>query len=352
VSVTFEYETAFGDQELDLLVVVDDSPAVAGVASTLPAKLADYADVLASLPNGQPPLHAAFISGTISADDGTPPPNRALSCGVAAPDQFLTAKFCGVDQNFTGAPRDAFSCSADYGAASHGTFQPLEAAHRALAGGLAGRTPFFTPGAGLAIVIVAGQDDASAPEGTAKPVADYLAELTALAPLAFFPIAIGPSGCPMGGPVSQVSTPRLDEFVNGGGGAMQSICDPSFKPSLASLASPAGVLDEAVLPCLKGIRDLDQNQPGLQASCSTEDDVIEADGTHVESVLPMCDAVASVQPCLSLVPDPGPLRQGCWVPQIKRPPDSVASCGPQATSDRITCVACVDPSSPGCAPSE
>jgi len=355
-SVVFDFSTAYGNQELDMLVVVDDTPAVAGVAATIPARLAAYADVLPTLvPGGQPPLHVAVISGTIPSDGCAPPASRAAGCGVAAPDQFLASKFCGTGPNFSGAVSDAFACLADFGATGCGTFQPLEAVHRVLAGpadgALAGNTPFFTPGAALAVVIVAGQDDASAPDGTLKPAADYVAELTALAPLSLYPIVIGPPGCPIGGAVPPVYTPRLNQLVSAGNGVAQSICDPSFKPSLTALATRSGVLDEEMRPCMKGVRDMDPGQPGLQPSCVTQDDVTEADGTHVPSVLPMCDDTASVLPCLQVVPDPGPLRNGCWVPQIKRPPDDVAACGPQATFDRITCAACLDSSSPGCTPS-
>ncbi len=339
-----------------MLVVLDDTPAVAGVASTIPSKLAQYPDLLAKLfPGGQPPLHAAFIPGTVPSGGCAPPPNRAASCGVPEPDQFLASKFCGIDPDFTGSASDAFSCLADYGASDCGTFQPLEAVHRALAaradGGLTGQVPFFTPGAALAVVIVAGQDDASSPGGMLKPVDDYLAELTRLAPLSFVPVVVGPSGCPDGGPVAPVDLPRLAAFVNGGAGVMQSICDTSFKQWLTTVAAASTAFEEGVTLCLKGIKDMDPGQPGLQASCTVQDDVTEADGRHVSSLLPVCDAAESVRPCLSLTPDPGPLRQGCWVPRIVRPADPVASCGPQAMADQVSCVACTDSSSPGCAPS-
>jgi hypothetical protein len=330
VTLTYVLTAAVGGQGLDLLVVVDDTPAVAAVAGGIPAKFADYPDLIARLPrNGPPPMHVAFISGTIPSAGCTPPPNRAASCGVAAPDQFLASR-CGAQQNFAGAASDTFSCLADYGSTGCGTFQPLEAVHRALAdaadGGLAGTSPFFTPGAALAVLVVAGQDDASE-----KPVSDYLAELTALAPYVFFPLVIGPP-----------DVPRLAEFASGGG--MTSLSDPSFDRALAPLRSQLPL--DVVVPCLKGIKDMDPSQPGLQASCVTEEDAIYADGTRPSATLPVCDATSSVQPCLWLAADP--TREGCWVPQIKRPPDSVDPCGPESRSDVISCVACANSTDPGC----
>jgi hypothetical protein len=347
-TVSVLFQTSASPQALDMLVVVDDTPAVGAIASSVPSRIAEFADVLAGAVNGQPPFHFAVIPGTVASGDCVPPPNRSASCGVAAPDQFLTSDYCSVDPNFQGPERDAFSCLSDYGAAGCGTFQPLEAVHRALAdaaqGGLAGRSSFFTPGDALAVIIVAGQDDASALGGTTKPVADYLMELEALAPNTFFPIVIGPPGCPAGGPIEPVDIPRLSEFA--GRGVIASVCDASFKYALASLFSQAGGF--IVPPCLKGVKDMDLTEPGLQASCVTQDDVTEADGSHVSTSLPMCDATASVQPCLTLVASSW--SGGCWIPQITRPPDRVAACGPWATRDRVTCTGCTDPADPACAP--
>ena len=169
-----------GGPEMDVLVVVDDTAAVGGIASSLPARLAALAPVFAAYAPGQPPLHVAFIPGTVPAAGCQPPANRAAACGVA-PDSFLAAGYCNVNPNFDGSLADAFACLADYGASDCGSFQPLEAARRALMNaardGDGARPPFLTPGAGLAILIVAGQDDASP-----DPVETYVSAFAALAP--------------------------------------------------------------------------------------------------------------------------------------------------------------------------
>jgi hypothetical protein len=332
--------------------VVDNTPALAAIAADIPSRLAGFADVLAAArrgtAEGPPPFHIAFIPGTLPSTGCLPPPSRAAACGVAAPDQFAASDYCGTDPNFTGPASDTFGCLGGYGAGGCGTFQPLEAARRALAdaaqGGLAGRSPFFTPGDALVVIVVAGQDDASTSGGATRPVADYVSELAALAPNAFIPVVIGPPGCPDGGPIAPVQVPRLAEFASLGG--LTSVCDASFNGALTPIFG--GLSVDTGRTCLKGVRDMDPAAPGLQPSCVTQDDVTEADGTFFSASLPLCDASASVEPCLSLVQDP--LTAGCWIPRITRPPDRVAACGPQATRDRVTCAGCTDPSDPSCQP--
>ncbi|HSS38354.1 MAG TPA: hypothetical protein VLT58_06260, partial [Polyangia bacterium] len=327
-------------EELDLLVVVDDTANAAPVASAFPAKLAQLADVLAHDIRGQAPLHVAFIGGSVGSAGCTPPRNRAAACGLPASDDFLTADYCGAQPNFTGTMSDAFACLADSGAGACGTFQPLEAAHRALAdaaqGGLRGRSGFWTPGAQLAVLIVATQDDASP-----RPVADYLAEFESRTVYAFLPMLVAPTGCPADGPIAPADPLRLVQFA--GGGPTISLCDPSFNTVLTPAVT---VLDSLLLtPALTGARDTDPIQPGLQARCAATDDVTEADGTHVITQLPACDATASVKPCLSINWD-----FTAWRPHVVRGLDPVApACGPFVTRDRVTCAGCADPADPACA---
>ena len=339
VSVAWETSAV---PELDLLVVVDDTAHAAPVASTFPAKLAPLADVLAHDVWGQPPLHVAFISGTVPSP-GCPPPhvNRSAACGLPTGEDFLTAAYCGTQPNFSGTMSDSFACLASMGADACGTFQPLEAARRALAdpaqGGLRGRTSFWTPGAQLAVLIVATQDDASP-----RPVADYLADFGSRGVSTFVPMLVAPAGCPAGGLIPPVDLPRLYQFASGG--VMVSVCDPSFERVLIGAETVLDVL--RLTPALTGARDTDPAQPGLQASCSATDTITEADGAQVITQLPACDAAASVTPCLSIVWD-----FIAWRPRVVRGTDPVApACGPAATRDLVTCAACADPADPACAP--
>jgi hypothetical protein len=192
---------------IDALFVVDDSPAMAGLASGLAAQYALFAQVFQALPWGPPPLHVAFISATVPSSDCTSPGPRNAICGLTAPDQFLTAEFCDADQNSLGTLGDTFACLGSFGAQGCGTSQPLEAARRALGGdpaggALFGRTPFVNPASQLLIVFVTAQDDASTQNGASVPVEDYLSFFRGLSASPFndlFISVIGPEGCPAGG---------------------------------------------------------------------------------------------------------------------------------------------------------
>jgi hypothetical protein len=272
VTTSFERGAAmYGSGPIDVLFVVDDSPAMAGVVGGLAAQYSTFAQVFQSFPVGTPPLHAAFISATVPSSDCTPPAPRGAICGLTYPDQFLSAEYCGADQNTTGALDDTFACLGSFGAQGCGTSQPLEAARRALGGdpsggALFGQTPFVNPAAQLLIVFVTAQDDASMENGALVPVEDYQTFLVGLSTSPYdnlFISVIGPEGCPAGGPVTAAPTPRLDQLAAavGGNGVSTSICAPYLSSSLAVVAEHLGVLFTA--PCLEGIKDIDPVQPGM-----------------------------------------------------------------------------------------
>jgi hypothetical protein len=357
VTATFSSTAA---QELDILFVVDDTPAVAGVAANLLGQYPLFAQVLQSLQAGAPPMHVAFVPATLPSRDCAPPGNRGATCGLTPPDQFLTARYCDVDQNSSDPLGGAFACLGDFGAQGCGVAQPLEAARQALGGdptggALTGSSSFLTPGAQLLIVFVAGQDDASTRDGVAVPVSDYVSFFRTLtvdpSNLSFVSL-IGPEGCPDGGPVAPAATPRLDQVLNAVGdrGVAVSICDAGLASALANVAVKLGVL--ILPPCLFGIKDTDPARPGLQANCTVVDRVVEADGSQTVTILPLCDPATPVPPCLSFEAADDlfnrcvPNGQGLVV---LRGPDPVAACGPLSTQDRVTCLGCADPSDPACA---
>src|SRR5580704_14021432 len=180
VTTTFERGAALeGSGPIDVLFVIDDSPAMAGVVGGLAAQYSVFAQAFQALPGAGPPMHAAFISATVPSSDCTPPGPRNGICGLTSPDQFLSTEYCGADQNTTGTLEDTFACLGSFGAQGCGTSQPLEAARRALGGdpsggALFGRTPFTSPASRLLVAFVTAQDDASMPNGALVPVEDYL----------------------------------------------------------------------------------------------------------------------------------------------------------------------------------
>lgn len=346
-------------QELDILFVIDDTPAVAGVAANLIAQYAVFAQVLQGLPFGAPPLHVAFIPATLPSGDCSPPGIRGATCGLAAQDQFLTADYCDIDQNSSGSLGDAFACLGNFGAQACGTAQSLEAARRALGGdpsggALRGRTGFVSPGAALDIVFLAGQDDASARNGALVPLSDYVTFFKSLTrDPANMNLAslITPEACPTGGPVAATPTPRLDEITQsfGSNGVIASLCYPSLAPALSNVAQKLGALIRP--PCLAGIKDTDPDQPGLQADCVVEDDVLEADGSKRLVSFGVCDPNTPVPPCLSLSPPDAmnDCQAGSWALYLASGPDPVASCGPLGQTVHISCRSCADPADPACA---
>ena len=147
-------------RKVDVLFVVDDTPAMAPYAGALPAGFADMA--ARARRTCRRPAPASLHVGVVRAgrcDQST----RGAACGVAAGEQFLRAEWCETVTNFSGALADALACVGDLGATNCGPAQPLAAAVDALA------TPprpgwegFLRPDAYLMIVVIAAGDDASA----------------------------------------------------------------------------------------------------------------------------------------------------------------------------------------------
>ncbi|HZL16570.1 MAG TPA: hypothetical protein VFG23_02370 [Polyangia bacterium] len=361
VTTSFERGAAMsGSGPIAVLFVIDDSPAMAGVAGGLAAQYSMFAQVFQGFPVGTPPLHAAFISATVPSSDCTSPGPRGAICGLTSPDQFLSAEYCGADPNSSGSLDDTFACLGSFGAQGCGMPQPLEAARRALGGdpsggALFGQTPFVNPAAQLVIVFVTAEDDASVQNGALVPIEDYLrffGGLTVSPYNSLFISVIGPEGCPSAGAVAPVPTPRLDQLAAavGDNGESTSICDPSLTSALAAATARLGWLITA--PCLDGIRDTDLSTPGVQADCTVEDTIIQSDGSQMTTTLSICDPVTPVPPCLSFLAANDPLNSCSSLGQaliIQRPPIAAGACGPYSTRDRVTCATCADPADPTCA---
>jgi hypothetical protein len=204
------------ERSIDILFVIDDTPAMAGVEANLVAQYSVFAQVFQALPLGTPPMHVAFVPATLPSSDCSPPAPRGAICGIASPDQYLTVDYCGVNQSTSGSLGDAFACLGNFGAQGCGTSQPLEAARRVLGGSLSGgmltgRSSFLTAGARLQIVFVSAKDDASTRDGALVPVSDYVQffkSLTADPANDVLVSFIGPEGCPSGAPVTATPTPR------------------------------------------------------------------------------------------------------------------------------------------------
>ena len=155
-----------GLEALDVLFVIDDSPAMRTRASSLRASLGAVADALLhpSAEEAYDSLHLAVVS----ADLGTPG-TAVAGCTAEGDDGRLDVGACATSRGFPSflsfgddadtpsrGPAD-FVCTTDLGTAGCTVQQPLEAATRALAAS----PGFVRPDALLAIVVIAASDDAS-----------------------------------------------------------------------------------------------------------------------------------------------------------------------------------------------
>jgi hypothetical protein len=316
-------------RRIDVLFVVDDTPAMAPYAGALAAGFADMAAALETLPQASPASLHVGVVGAGRCGQST----RGAACGIAAGEQFLRAEWCETVTNFSGALTDALACVGDLGSTNCAPAQPLAAAVDALA------TPprpgwegFLRPDAYLMVVVIAAGDDASAqpPIDVARFIKGSKAD-----PSQVVASVIVPRSCAAGDPV------RLSEFVNqfGANGLLLDLCAGQFAPALQRLTDNISVSLQP--PCLRDVRDTDLDTPGLQPDCTFEDHLRTADGTWTTAILPSCDSAAP--PCWRLTP----IGQGCdgYGIDIQRATDW---CGEAGTNITIECLACANANDPAC----
>jgi hypothetical protein len=321
-------------RKLDLLLVVDDTPAIAPYADALATGFAGMAQRL-TLPYGPSSVHAGFVRA-----GGCDPSTLAQACGIAAPEQFLRAEWCETLTNATPSVADTFTCLGGLDTADCGPIQPLAVAVRTLASPAAGWQGFLRPDAALMVVVIATSDDASGAPGSPTAVADIVARLKALKadPSEVLVSVIGPGSCPGDAP-----PPRLLELVNsfGANGLIMGLCSA---PLSAALDRAFECISSELEPaCVANVRDTDPQTPGLQADCTVTSLSRNPDGSTTQSVLPSCDVGAP--PCWRFVPStctgPG------WRFDVQQPPDWCAEAGVNVT---IECLGCADAHDPACAP--
>jgi hypothetical protein len=171
------------DHNVDLLVVVDDSPSMADKQINLAANLPRFIDALGTLPGGLPDLHIGVVTsdlGTKGAEEATAGPAIGTlgtgGCsglgkagdlqlfGAPVTDAFLSdigAPGGARQTNYTGDLSNVFGWMVRAGAGGCGFEQPLEAIKLALAPGKLANQGFLRPDATLAILIVTDEDDCS-----------------------------------------------------------------------------------------------------------------------------------------------------------------------------------------------
>jgi hypothetical protein len=343
-SVTWQVTDGYGDRELDVLFIIDDTPAIAGSQAALAAAIPQVAQFLQSRPGGLPSLHLGIAAASPAPSDGGEdvPRTRASDCGLGAGLSFLSTDACGQFPTFPATFTDALSCLADLGTTASGPLQPLSIVQRILSGPSTagvGWTGFLRPNAYLLLFIVAGQDDAS---GSLDPaaLADAVRGLK-IDPLAVMVSAIVPSPtCAMS---PALSAPRLSTFARAFGGQGYEGCTPGDLVNWLTSLFRTESDDFAGSGCRTGIRDTDPTQPGLQADCTVDDYIWSSDGSRSDSLPPSCDV--SGPPCWTFTPGSAEDCPGQWLFAVDRGPDF---CPQVAIQTVVTCLGCIDPSDPAC----
>jgi len=168
--------------QVDILVMVDDSPSTQDKTANLRASFPALIDTLDALPGGRPDLHIGVITSDVGtkgfADDIAGPPvgggvgmcaNRGKAGALQTQGSpLVTGNFIsdiasgsGRVTNYTGTLADAFSAIAAVGAAGCGFEQPLHAIQLALAPDNAANAGFLRSEANLLLVILSDEDDCS-----------------------------------------------------------------------------------------------------------------------------------------------------------------------------------------------
>jgi hypothetical protein len=162
--------------QIDVLVVVDDSPGMAEEQAALVLGIDDLVDGLRAggiLPDlhlgvvstdvGIPPFDAGGCSG--DGDDGVLQHVPQVA-GCAPPIDVYLADKPGPRgtriRNYTGSLTDAFACVATLGTDGCDFEQPLEAIRRALDGRHPENAGFLRPGSTLVVIVLSDEDDCSA----------------------------------------------------------------------------------------------------------------------------------------------------------------------------------------------
>ena len=190
------------NRDVDVLVMIDDSPSTADKQNNLKQNFPAFINALSSLPGGLPNLHLGVVTsdlGTSATEDPTPGPSIGSGPGACTGHgkngvlQTFGAPVTGnfvTDiknpdgsrmTNYTGTLADAFSAMASAGSAGCGFEQPLEAIRLALDPATTANAGFLRPSAALAIIVLTDEDDCSA-----SHTALFGTDTTTLGPLQSF----------------------------------------------------------------------------------------------------------------------------------------------------------------------
>jgi hypothetical protein len=290
--VSFDYPQAALTPQLDVLVVVDSSPAIAAHRDRLVASYRRFAEVFQTI-GGLPDLHLGVVTADLGGTGCGPGDDGALRHADVVTGDFLAdfpTSSSARQRNYGGDLGVAITALADAGVAGCAITQPLAAMRRALER----PSGFRRAHAFLAVIFISATDDAS-------PISidDAEAFLKSAAPdrdtsKLIVSVIGGPEAATCATPATRLTAfAQRFEHLN----LFTSICDAEQQGALA-------ILDRAYfsllfLPCLEApLADLDPG-PGTLFDCTVSDiyaDVADPAIEH-EDLLAACDAAATNRPC-------------------------------------------------------
>jgi hypothetical protein len=269
---------------VDIVVVMDDSPSMAGKqARALEALRGAFDDLFTKGPRDMD-IEMRVISSTAGAGCGPP---SAADCALPPGGVLRTSVVCGAVTNFQGPAASAVACASKFPATGCAVEQPLAALRASLE-----RGPKVRSNAYLFVLIVTDEDDCSSPAplladpsdgpettercreadqaGTLTPVSSYVDFLNALtAPRPVVVSVVAPFATSCGGRGIDADPPlRLKRFADAFGGlaTLTDLCADNWSSAVSVIGTRLGGL--VGQPCLPhALVDRDPVAPGVQPDC-------------------------------------------------------------------------------------
>ncbi len=272
--------------QYDILVVVDNSPAMAGHAERAIPQVAEMFGGMAQR-RGDPDWHLAVITSDLGGASCSERGDDALFMNAGLVGSPFLIEWRHIDDrhtaNYEGTLEDAFARLATVGSSGCPNQQPLAAVRRALEEPR--NAGFRRDGANLLVMIVNGSDD-----GSAGPIEDHIAYLKGTA----LPYQVFVAG------IYDKPATRLDAFV----AAFQdrSVVSPLRADDVtADLYLPISGGGQWGAPCLEG-------RLGPVPECSISDVLVkngnqETERVVHEAVISACATNPAARPCWTLKKD-------------------------------------------------
>ncbi|HET6146938.1 MAG TPA: hypothetical protein VFH68_05360 [Polyangia bacterium] len=132
---------------------------------------------------------------------------------------------------------------------------------------------------------------------------------------------------------------RIQQWVEafGNHGLLQTICAPTFAPSLMLIATE---LSKLLGPqCISNkLVDLDVSTPEIDPQCQVTDQYVNDQQKTISSALPSCASNGNQAPCWSLQADPVKCPNGTLLLNANRGPGQL----PNGLSTSVSCAMCID----------